>query len=83
MNAKWFTAGAACALAGAVVALAMAALIDSWVTTADDADPPNGRARVRVYTDKGTGCQYLRVRSGGLTPRVDSQSRHICRMENK
>lgn len=44
----------------------------------DSTDAPNGkRSGVRLHTDHLTGCQYLSVPLGGLTPRMDSAGRHL------
>jgi len=47
----------------------------------DDTDPPNGRSDLIVFTDHRTGCQYLSSKRGGLTPRFDSNGKHICTRE--
>lgn len=44
----------------------------------DDTDPADGRSGMRLYTDAKTGCQYLAVRQGGMTPRLDRNGHHIC-----
>jgi hypothetical protein len=40
----------------------------------DDTDPPNGLSGMGLFTDNGTGCQYLGYGSGhngkALTPRI-------------
>jgi len=47
----------------------------------DDSDPePEGwgrRSGIQVRTDSLTGCQYLETTSGGITPRVDGNGRHV------
>lgn len=38
------------------------------------------RSGLMPRTDSRTGCQYLEAMSGGLTPRLDRDGRHIgCR----
>lgn len=32
-----------------------------------------------IYTDHGTGCQYLTINGRGLTPRLDANGRPICK----
>ncbi len=44
----------------------------------DDTDSPTERSRMSLHTDHKTGCQYLSVIFGGMTPRVDSSGKHIC-----
>lgn len=49
----------------------------------DDSDSGSwgsGRSGMEPMTDALTGCQYLRVPGGGITPRLDGQGRQIgCR----
>jgi hypothetical protein len=40
-------------------------------------DPSTGSTQLRVYTDVLTGCQYLRVKGGGLTPRMAGNGQQI------
>lgn len=51
----------------------------SWLGYGRDAtDPPEGwRSGLEVYTDAGTGCQYLSARGGSLTPRLSSGGAHV------
>lgn len=44
----------------------------------DDTDPADGRSGLRLFVDNRTGCHYLGVSYGGLTPRLDEQGRQIC-----
>ena len=44
----------------------------------DDTDPSGGRSGLKIYTDSGTGCQYLSVSGGGVTPRLSSDGHPIC-----
>lgn len=46
----------------------------------DNSDPPDGRSGLTIYTDALTGCEYLSVMLGGITPRLDGDGRQIgCR----
>lgn len=50
-----------------------------WLEPFDDTDNPNGqRSNMMLLTDHGTGCQYLRVIGGGITPRLDADGKQIC-----
>ena len=44
----------------------------------DDSDPPDGHSGLDVRTDALTGCQYLTVVRGGLTPRLDASGKQVC-----
>jgi hypothetical protein len=45
----------------------------------DDTDSQSGqRSNMELLTDYGTGCQYLRVIGGGITPRMDADGTQIC-----
>ena len=43
----------------------------------DTVNAPGMYADVDMFTDHGTGCQYLRYR--GLTPRLDKYGKQICK----
>ena len=48
----------------------------------DDSDPGEWgkRSGLALRTDSLTGCMYLEARSGGLTPRLSRDGKHIgCR----
>lgn len=47
----------------------------------DTTDPPDGRSGMGLHTDHETGCQYLSHPRGGLTPRLDSTGKHICKAD--
>jgi len=56
-----------------------------WVTIAnlfeigyDSTDSEEGRSGLRLFTDDLTGCQYLGTAMGGITPRLNEESQHIC-----
>ena len=38
----------------------------------------NKRSNMTVYTDYGTGCQYIRAGMGGITPRLDESGKIMC-----
>jgi hypothetical protein len=48
----------------------------------DDTDPGQGwfddRSNMKVFTDAKTGCQYLGLSNGGLTPRLDETGKPVC-----
>ena len=65
-----------CYLAGLIVAWLYSITFQDYDAT-DDAQ--NGiRSKMALYTDYGTGCQYLATRSGHLTPRLDKDGKHMC-----
>lgn len=40
----------------------------------------NHRSGLILYTDYGTGCQYLRAATdGGITPRMDADHKQVCK----
>lgn len=51
----------------------------------DTDDTINGRpSGLTLYTDFGTGCQYLALsRDGALTPRLGADGRALCREDLK
>lgn len=47
----------------------------------DDTDLPGHRSRMVLFTDFGTGCQYLATHNAGaLTPRLDESGKPLCRV---
>lgn len=68
---------------GMGITLAYTALlvINVLMTERDDTDPPDGRVSgLALYTDHGTGCQYLKQGSfGALTPRLGEDGKPLCR----
>lgn len=66
-----------------VIAFSIALLFFVSPLGRDDSDEGYGwfdnRSNMRVTTDNLTGCQYLGSERGGITPRVDSTGKHICR----
>lgn len=69
------------AIVGAV--LIGVALLSALPFLKDDFDPTNGRSGLKIYTDHRTGCQYIGAGSGGLTPRLDANGKHICEGKDK
>lgn len=66
----------------AIKALVIAACIAGvfWLlppSKRDDTDPPDGRSGMRLHVDHATGCQYLSIAMGSLSPRLDGQGRHM------
>lgn len=55
-------------------------LIDSAIRypQKDDTDPSGGRSGLKIYTDSGTGFQYLSVSGGGVTPRLSADGQPSC-----
>lgn len=47
----------------------------------DSTDPEGGRSGLMIWTDALTGLQYLATPLGGLTPRLDSNGRHMRETE--
>ena len=45
----------------------------------DDTDGKSVRSGMELRTDFGTGCQYLESKGGGITPRLKSDGRQVCR----
>lgn len=44
----------------------------------DDTDSPDKLSLMRPHVDALTGCQYLSVAGGGITPRMDTNEKQIC-----
>lgn len=61
-------------------------IVFSWAVSftplgRDDTDKGSwggGRSGIKPVTDALTGCQYLVSQHGGITPRLDSEGKHIC-----
>jgi len=45
----------------------------------DSTDSPTKRSELILKVDYETGCEYLSEPRGGITPRLDSTGKHICR----
>lgn len=64
-------------LLGTVIGLGLGVL--ELVVPRDDTDSPKERSSMVLFTDHGTGCQYLsRAIFGGLTPRMDAYGKQVC-----
>lgn len=68
-----------------IIGLLIIAVIISWSLAVkyipyDDTDLAfEKRSGLKLYTDYGTGCQYLATPYGKtLTPRFDREGKHIC-----
>lgn len=44
----------------------------------DATDLEETRSGLLLYTDYGTGCQYLATTAGSLTPRLDKDGNIVC-----
>lgn len=44
----------------------------------DDTDSKKERSGLVLYTDFGTGCQYVGTLFGGITPRLDKDGKPVC-----
>lgn len=66
-----------------VTTLALAMVIGNWFSMAkrDDTDGKD-RSGLLLYTDYGTGCQYVGTMTGGLTPRLDKDGKIVCKTIN-
>lgn len=60
-----------------IIVISIATLVGE-VTPYDSTDPVDGRSGMRLYTDAGTGCQYVGAPSVGLTPRMAADGRQVC-----
>ena len=69
---------------GLLIAMLFAGVIsfgNSSPLDATDNHLTGARSQMRILVDHGTGCQYLRTASGGLTPRLDAQGKPMCKVE--
>lgn len=64
-------------ICAAIIALGLIGSIVGYQQK-DDTDPSGGRSGLKIYTDSGTGCQYLSVSGGGVTPRLSADGHPIC-----
>ena len=63
-----------------IVVIIIGILLSLYFVPYDDTDDVKNHTRsgFSLYTDYGTGCQYLRAGIfGGLIPRVDGKGNHI------
>ncbi len=62
-----------------VLAAVVATKVANRFVPYDDTDDKPTRSGMRLYTDHGTGCQYLSPGVfGGLTPRARQDGTHYC-----
>lgn len=55
-------------------------LLATALESQDDTDSPYQRSGMRLFTDHGTGCQYLGSMRGPFTPRLDAAGKQVgCR----
>lgn len=73
----WTDAFLKTALGVVVIILILAAVREIPYDDTDNVDTGK-RSGMGLYTDHGTGCQYL-GRSGSLTPRLNKDGKHICK----
>lgn len=64
-------------ICAAIIVLGLAGKIIGYPEK-DDTDPTGGRSGLKIYTDSGTGCQYLSASGGGVTPRLNSAGLPMC-----
>lgn len=88
---KAIATGVRDALVATVFLFALSAGIVSWCGEAIEARWPDAlrqrdstdgatRSGMRPHVDAATGCEYLSAPGGGITPRLDSDGRHMgCR----
>jgi hypothetical protein len=64
----------------AVLAILCSLTFAGCVRVGDDTDDRanNRTSGLILYTDYGTGCQYLRAADGGITPRMGADGRQVC-----
>jgi hypothetical protein len=59
-------------------ALAMVAIAGALYSMGGDSTDGATRSNMKLHTDAMTGCQYLSVAGGGITPRLSASGAHIC-----
>jgi hypothetical protein len=69
-----------CFLIGLVLMIAINAALGKF--HGDDTDGIT-RSNMRPHIDSRTGCQYLSVSGGGITPRKDHNGQHLGCKQNK
>lgn len=50
----------------------------NWSVSTDETDSMLQRSGMGLFTDYGTGCQYLGSPRGGITPRLGTDGKQIC-----
>lgn len=53
----------------------------NWIKGNFDRDSTDGteRSGMKIHIDAQTGCQYLSVKGGGVTPRINPNGQPICK----
>lgn len=53
----------------------------NWLKGNFDRDSTDGveRSGMKIHIDAQTGCQYLSVKGGGVTPRINPNGQPICK----
>lgn len=64
-------------VAGVYGAVIIAVAIALYVIGGDSTDGAT-RSNMKLHTDAMTGCQYLSVAGGGITPRLGADGKQIC-----
>lgn len=62
-----------------VILIGIAKLITCWQPLDETDLDREHRSGVTPIIDYGTGCQYLKITFGGVTPRLDTSGKQICR----
>ena len=53
-------------------------IFDNGRDSTDEQTPRGERSGITLYTDYGTGCEYLSI-GGDAIPRLDANGKHICK----
>lgn len=64
-------------VAGIYSAVILGAALIIYAMGGDSTDGAQ-RSNMKLHTDSMTGCQYLSVSGGGITPRLDANGKQIC-----
>ena len=63
--------------AAVIIGIFVGSVCSNW--DRDDTDPSEGkRSGMTLFTDHGTGCQYLGRAFTALIPRLDRDGNHVC-----
>ena len=69
-------------LAAVIIGVFIGAVVQNWERDDTDQDQPGGeRSSMTIFTDHGTGCQYLGRAFTALIPRLDKDGNHVCDQE--
>ena len=66
-----------------VAGIGLAIMDTSRTYDSTDDEVNNVRSGLKLYTDYGTGCQYISKFFGDLHPRLDKNGKQICKKEMK